>query len=296
MWFTYLLLLQIPIFSLGNLTTGYQYSNGTYSHLNSYLVSLRTRKYIYVPGDNHFCTGVILTNRHVLTSAHCITDKKGMMMNPKRIVVALCSALFKSPQYEEFLVEIQNMVIYPYYHRNKQDDLAIIKLKRTVKFDGHHLAKVVIGSSPLEVGKDCKTVGGNFGIKRQRFGSFQSMLFVDVELRPVEECLSVKKDLKESRLENDELICVRSLENRVCTTDFGGPLFCDGQLYGIALGTVNCSSPNPVFFSDVPFYTSWLNKMISQGVELQPDHKWIFFLAFLICFLGNFHLWQRVDI
>jgi len=67
------------------------------------------------------------------------------MMNPRRIVVALCAAVFKSPEPEEFLVEIQNMVIYPYYNRNKQDDIAVIKLKRTIKFDGYHLAKARCG-------------------------------------------------------------------------------------------------------------------------------------------------------
>ncbi|XP_017012228.2 protein C activator [Drosophila takahashii] len=287
MWLSFLLLLQVPIFLTENFTTSDLYPEHTYSHLSSYLVSLRTRKYIHTTGDNHFCTGVILTNRHVLTSAHCITDKKGMMMNPKRIVVALCAAVFKSPESEEFLVEIQNMVIYPYYHRNKRDDIAVIKLKRTIKFDGYHLAQAVIGNSSLEVGNDCKTVGENFGIRRQRFGSFNSMLFVNVELRPFAECLDIKKGQKKSQVDNADLICVKSLEHLVCTTDFGGPLFCDGQLYGIALGAVNCSSPDPVFFSDVSFYTSWMKKIISQGVKRQPHHKWIFSLAFLVCLFGQ---------
>nr|XP_016941997.1 trypsin-3 [Drosophila suzukii] len=296
MWLSFLLLLQVPLVLLENISTSDQFPEPTYSHLSAYLVSLRTRKYIHIPGDNHFCTGVILTSRHVLTSAHCITDKKGMMMNPRRIVVALCSAVFKNPEPEEFLVEIQSMVIYPYYNRNKQDDIAIIKLKRTIKFDGYHLAKAVIGNASLEVGNDCKTVGGNFGIRRQRFGSFHNMLFVNVELRPFADCQNAKKDLGESVKDNADLICVKSLEHLVCATDFGGPLFCDGQLYGIALGTVNCSSADPVFFSDVSFYTSWMKKMISQGVELRPHHKWTFAFAFLTCILGNFHLRQQVDI
>jgi len=122
------------------------------------------------------------------------------------------------------------------------------------------------------------------------------MLFVNVELRPFADCQNAKKDLGESVKDNADLICVKSLEHLVCATDFGGPLFCDGQLYGIALGTVNCSSADPVFFSDVSFYTSWMKKMISQGVELRPHHKWIFAFAFLTCILGNFHLRQQVDI
>nr|DAA03737.1 TPA_inf: HDC03055 [Drosophila melanogaster] len=193
--------------------------------------------------------------------------KNGVMMSPKRIVVALCASLFKTPESEEFVVDIHNMIIHPYYHRNQHNDIAIIKLKRYVKLDGHHLAPVVLGNSSLEVGNDCKTIGGIFGVRRQRFGSFHSMLLVNVELRPFDECLKVKKSLMAARPENEDLICVKSTEKQMCTTDFGGPLFCDGQLYGIALGSINCSSPDPVFFSDVSFYNSWVTKIISEAVD-----------------------------
>ncbi|XP_017067843.2 ovochymase-2 [Drosophila eugracilis] len=296
MWLSFLLLLQVPMIFLENITSVDHYMDTGYSHLSSHLVSLRTRKFIHSPGDNHFCTGVILTNHHILTSAHCLTDKRGLMTKKKRIVVALCAAIFKIPESEEFLMEIENMVIHPYYRRNQRDDLAVIKLKRTIKFDVHHLAKAAIGNYSLEVGKDCKTIGGNFGIRMQKLESFPNKLFLDVTLRPFEECLDAKKDLKEGYAESEDLICAKSLEPRICITDFGGPLFCDGQLYGIALGAVNCSSTDPVFFSHVPFYSSWMNKMMSQGLELQPHHKWIFFFTFLNCILGNFHLHQSVDI
>lgn len=38
------------------------------------LVSIRTLQYVEYPGDNHFCTGVIISSRTVMTAAHCVTE------------------------------------------------------------------------------------------------------------------------------------------------------------------------------------------------------------------------------
>lgn len=38
------------------------------------LVSIRTLHFIEYPGDNHFCTGVIISSRTVMTAAHCVTE------------------------------------------------------------------------------------------------------------------------------------------------------------------------------------------------------------------------------
>lgn len=80
------------------------------------------------------------------------------MVNPKRIMVAFSSPLFKSPETEEILVDIESMAVHPDYWRNSYHDLALIKLRKSMKFDGRHLSNVSVGTSELEIGKDCKTI------------------------------------------------------------------------------------------------------------------------------------------
>lgn len=38
------------------------------------LVSIRTIDFVEFHGDNHFCTGVIISSRTVMTAAHCVTE------------------------------------------------------------------------------------------------------------------------------------------------------------------------------------------------------------------------------
>lgn len=38
------------------------------------IVSIRTLHFIEFYGDNHFCTGVILSSQTILTAAHCVTE------------------------------------------------------------------------------------------------------------------------------------------------------------------------------------------------------------------------------
>ncbi|XP_034126463.1 snake venom serine protease catroxase-1 [Drosophila guanche] len=154
------------------------------------------------------------------------------------------------------------MVVYPLYERKKQDDLAVIKLGRIIWFRGHHLVSVSIGSYELDVGKDCLAIGWNLKAGRRKMKT-NPLLVVNVEIRPFEECLKPNDFQRNAQAASEYLMCLRNTDSHICMSDIGGPIFCNGQLYGLALGSINCSVQDPIFFSYVPYYNSWLERLIS---------------------------------
>ncbi|XP_017152965.1 factor V activator RVV-V alpha [Drosophila miranda] len=286
MWLSFLLLLLPPLGSLcGDMP------DLSFNHLASYLVSLRSYDYVEHPGDNHFCSGAIISERHVLTSGHCITNKRGLLMNARRIKLAFCSPLADARDKREQLVRIHSMVVYPLYERNKQDDLGVIKLRRNIWFRGHHLVSVSIGSDQLDVGKDCFGIGWTQRESRRKMKA-HPLLVANVEIRPFEECLKPQAQnlSRNAHAEGDFLMCLNNTDPQICMSDIGGPIFCNNRLYGLALGFVDCSDHDPVFFSYVPYYNSWLERIISQGVLLHHrlPLRWFVAWALLLLLRHNF--------
>ncbi|XP_034670163.1 kallikrein 1-related peptidase b5 [Drosophila subobscura] len=154
------------------------------------------------------------------------------------------------------------MVVYPLYERKQRDDLAVIKLGRIIWFRGHHLVSVSIGSDELDVGKDCLAIGWTPKDSRRKMKA-NPLLVVNVETRPFEECLKPTEIQRNAQAASEYLMCLRNTDSNICMSDIGSPIFCNGHLYGLALGSINCSVQAPVFFSYVPYYNSWLERLIS---------------------------------
>ncbi|XP_046866863.1 alpha-fibrinogenase isoform X2 [Drosophila willistoni] len=208
------------------------------------------------------------------------------MVDKRRLIIAKNL----SPIGDEDLIRVDKMVVYPLYERNKQDDVAIIKLTKSLKIDQKFIEKAKIGRNDLKIDADCYSVGWRSFIGKRKPMS-KWLYAVKVKLYRFCQCLQTDEK-RSSDIDMDAmdyLICVNSTESDSCLTDFGGPIFCENQLYGLTLGNAKClNSSVPIFFTYVPYYNGWINKMItsSQATRQTAAASLPILIVFL---LGNFH-------
>ncbi|KAJ1656758.1 hypothetical protein IWQ61_003729 [Dispira simplex] len=97
------------------------------------------------------CNGIFLTRLHLLTTAHCVTNKSGVPVDPKRLLVKVVpkETCRSSKRYN-----VSRVIKHPDYNRElQQNDLAILVLQNPYSdLDVKYIPKIHRFKRPLEPG------------------------------------------------------------------------------------------------------------------------------------------------
>lgn len=275
---------------------GYQTSIKKYPYLVSIISTVRQNRM-----TDCMCAGTILTDRWILTAAHCLYKGIGKPMYQKYKLSAVAgSTKCYNIESDAQIRRIEYYHPHPKYKSsltvqglNTSNDIALVRLEEKLKF-GRNVRKVQLLTPAMFseiIEKPCEAIG--WGAQSED-DSIDNPVLQKVKLPLIDthRCVRLLENRK-IHVAEEYVLCTLDPENKrdVCTGDSGGPLMCSQYQAGIVSGGSGCARPNtPNLWTRVDVYYTWIKSVTKEKNEHRQfrnsGYNIIYipiFILFLLC-------------
>ncbi|KAG1650947.1 Serine proteinase stubble [Nymphon striatum] len=228
-------------FRQGKVVGGSQANPGQYP----WVVSIRLQANALL-NPVHFCGGVIIGRKWILTAAHCIARYKSSRFTIR--VGSFYRSNDNDPLLEDF--KVKKIILHPSYtYPNYYNDIAIMKLDRSITYKGSHVLPICLPPHESDyVGVNAIVAGwGWLDEDRNKLMQPNTLHHVVLPVRDHATCQGFYTKRRITLLRTQLCAGFKEGGKDSCQGDSGGPLLWEenGQTYviGIVSAGIGCARP-----------------------------------------------------
>ncbi|CAF4882645.1 unnamed protein product [Pieris macdunnoughi] len=198
-----------------------------------------------------FCGGAIISDRWILTAAHCIQDLSARYL---RVLAGTNSKSSGGTRYK-----VDKIVKHEKYTpRPNVNDIALLRTTEKIKFTDKVKA-IEIATEDPKPGDLCKLSGWGFTDQNER-NSPDKLQWLDVKIISEKDCKTdYLKRYEQSYPVTENHICTLNKDGEgTCHGDSGGSLVCNNKSYGIVSWNIPSARGQPDIYTRTTKYFKWI--------------------------------------
>lgn len=216
------------------------------------------------------CTGSIIREDLILAAAHCIIDSRDDVktFDPSSIPISVQVGYETDGQIKYLSIATPEIFVHPKYIYKVKYDLAIIKVHQSLLKDDRTVAQ--LPQYKLGIESHCTMAG--FGEKNS-IDKLKSLELTKINVNSTLFTLCPYQFI--FKIMRTNVLCVVLSEKGPCLGDSGGPLFCDGKMYGVlSRGVVDnvCSGgAGLIVYEDVFENLEWIRIYMTSQITIDDN-------------------------